>query len=31
MLEKINQSAAGTFQDDIGIKIVELEKGMGSG
>jgi uncharacterized protein (TIGR00369 family) len=31
MLEKINQSAAGTFQDDIGIKIVELEKGWAVG
>ena len=31
MLEKINQTAAGTFQDDIGIKIVELEPGWAVG
>lgn len=31
MLDKINQAAAGTFQDDIGIKIVELEPGWAVG
>ncbi len=31
MLDKINQSALGTFQDDIGIKIVELDPGWAVG
>ncbi len=31
MLEKINERAAGTFQDEIGIRIIELDQGWAVG